>query len=50
LSERAYFDLARLHLLHATCWVDSTLGSPTNLMQPLEWCDLFSHDYWPVVY
>jgi len=21
-------DLARLHLLHKTCWVDSTLGSP----------------------
>ena len=23
-------DLARLHLLHKMCWVDSTLGSPNK--------------------
>ena len=23
-----HFDLARLHFLHKTCWVDFTLGSP----------------------
>ena len=26
--EICHYDLAKLHLFHKTCWVDSTLGSP----------------------
>ena len=34
-------DLARLHLWHKTCWVDSTLGSPDWTVR-LNACTLYS--------
>ena len=55
-DSKAHCDLPRLHLLHETCWVDSTLGSPdwtvrlnaytlhvvpAGIMQYLDWGELF---------